>query len=109
MATGQLSGKKIRYETYIQMFYLDQIIERANVILKLMSDNRYEFMRDTYSNDSKVKTRNKYIGLGSFIKDASTDSIRESQSPSAETFMASLLSALGLSELVQSNKRKSSN
>lgn len=107
VATGQLSGKKIRYETYIQMFYLDQIIERANVILKLMSDNRYEFMRDTYSNDSKVKTRNKYIGLDLFIKDASTDSIRESQSLSGgETFMASLSLALGLSELVQSNKRK---
>lgn len=45
-ATGNVSGgEKIMLETFIQMSYFDRIIERANIRLLKMTEDRYELER----------------------------------------------------------------
>ncbi len=90
---------KLDFETYAQRAYFERVLCAANQRLKLMSQNRYSFLRKTDSDDGRKKT-----GLEIEVLDAYTGKARPSGSLSGgESFMASLSLALGLSDVVQQN------
>ncbi|MCI7766953.1 MAG: SMC family ATPase [Oscillospiraceae bacterium] len=100
-ANGRLAGKaKISFETYVQMYFLDRILERANRRLLIMSDNQYELKRREYD-----KTEgNGQKGLELDVLDHYNGTVRDVKSLSGgESFKASLALALGLSDEVQSS------
>lgn len=98
-ASGTLSGKaKIPLETYVQTAYFDRILNKANVRLRIMSENQYEFKRQRESTDKRSKT-----GLELDVIDHYNGSERSAATLSGgESFMASLSLALGLSVEIQS-------
>lgn len=98
-ASGTLSGKaKIPLETYVQTAYFDRILNKANVRLRIMSENQYEFKRQRESTDKRSKT-----GLELDVIDHYNGSERSVATLSGgESFMASLSLALGLSDEIQS-------
>ena len=100
-ANGKLAGKaKISFETYVQMYFLDRILERANRRLLIMSDNQYELKRREYD---KVEG-NGQKGLELDVLDHYNGTVRDVRSLSGgESFKASLALALGLSDEVQSS------
>ena len=98
-ASGTLGGKaKIPLETYVQTAYFDRILNKANVRLRIMSENQYEFKRQRESTDKRSKT-----GLELDVIDHYNGSERSAATLSGgESFMASLSLALGLSDEIQS-------
>ncbi|MCQ2551300.1 MAG: SMC family ATPase [Clostridia bacterium] len=96
-ATGNLNGKvKIDFETFIQMNYLDRIVDRANVRLEKMTEGQYELVRRV-DNEKKQGAG----GLELDVKDYYNLSQRSVGSLSGgEKFKASLSLALGLSDEV---------
>ncbi|MCL1976704.1 MAG: SMC family ATPase [Candidatus Bathyarchaeota archaeon] len=93
-ATGKLD-----FETYAQRAYFERVLCAANQRLKVMSQNRYSFLRKTDSDDGRKKS-----GLDIEVLDAYTGKTRSAGSLSGgESFMASLSLALGLSDVVQQN------
>jgi len=90
---------KLDFETYAQRAYFERVLHAANQRLKIMSQNRYSFLRKTDSDDGR-----KRMGLEIEVLDAYTGKARSSGSLSGgESFMASLSLALGLSDVVQQN------
>lgn len=97
-ANGNVTGKdRIMLETYIQMFYFDRIIERANTRLMIMSDGQYELKRsEDYENKKGQK------GLDLNVIDHYNGSERKVSTLSGgESFKASLSLALGLADEIQ--------
>lgn len=96
-ANGNLKGaKKITFEQYIQGYYLDIVLNEANKILKILTKNQFQFLR----NKDTLQTRSK-TGLDIEITDFYTYKTRSSKTLSGgETFMAALSLALGLSVAV---------
>ncbi|MBE6041998.1 MAG: SMC family ATPase [Clostridiales bacterium] len=99
-ASGSLTGKeKIALETYVQAFYFDRIIRRANLRLRMMSEGQYEFVRSGSVTDKRHQS-----GLDLSIFDHYSGSARPVSTLSGgESFMASLSLALGLSDEVQAS------
>ncbi len=99
-ASGSLSGKtKVMLETYVQMRYLDRILERANVRLMVMSSGQYELRRSR-----EAANRQSQSGLELNVVDHSNGSERSVKSLSGgESFLASLALALGLSDEIQAS------
>ena len=97
-ANGTLTGReRIMLETYIQMIYFDQIIDRANLHLMRMSGGKYDLVRRNSAQNLKTKS-----GLELDVIDHYNGSIRSVKTLSGgEAFIASLSLALGLSEEVQ--------
>ena len=90
---------KLDFETYAQTAYFDRVLNSANQRLKIMSQNRYSFMRKTEISDGRKST-----GLEIEVLDLHTGKKRPTNSLSGgESFMASLSLALGLSDVVQQN------
>lgn len=100
-ANGRLTGKaKISFETYVQMYFLDRILERANRRLLIMSDNQYELKRREQDKAEGSGQR----GLELDVLDHYNGTVRDVKSLSGgESFKASLALALGLSDEVQSS------
>lgn len=100
-ANGRLTGKaKISFETYVQMYFLDRILERANRRLLIMSDNQYELKR----REQDKAEGNGQRGLELDVLDHYNATVRDVRSLSGgESFKASLALALGLSDEVQSS------
>ena len=100
-ANGRLAGKaKISFETYVQMYFLDRILERANRRLLVMSDNQYELKRREQDKAEGSGQR----GLELDVLDHYNGTVRDVRSLSGgESFKASLALALGLSDEVQSS------
>ena len=98
-ANGDISGKeKITLEAYIQMTYFDRIIARANTRLLMMTENQYEMIRRSETDNKRSQS-----GLDIDIIDHYNGSKRSVSTLSGgETFKASLALALGLSDEVQS-------
>ena len=98
-ANGSITGKsKITLETYVQMAYLDRILDRANTRLMVMSNGQYELVRKEDVRDSRSQ-----VGLELDVVDHYNGSIRSVRTLSGgEAFKASLALALGLSDEVQS-------
>lgn len=99
-ANGNISGKdKVMLETYVQMFYFDRILARANTRLMVMTGGQYELKRDESSADKRSQK-----GLDLNIIDHYNNTERSVKSLSGgESFKASLSLALGLADEVQSS------
>lgn len=102
-ANGNIKGKnKVNLETYIQTFYFEHIIARANQHLFKMSGGKYDFVRHMVTGDDK--TGRAQVGLDLDVIDHYNGSIRSAASLSGgESFIASLSLALGLSEEIQAS------
>lgn len=98
-ANGQISGKKIKFETFVQMRYLDSILKRANVRLRIMTNGQYELKRREIASNNVSQT-----GLDLDVLDHYNGTLRDVSSLSGgESFKASLSLALGLSDEIQSS------
>ena len=99
-ASGSLTGKeRISLETYVQAFYFERIIRRANLRLRMMSDGQYEFVRSAEAGDKRHQS-----GLDLSVIDHYSGTERPVNTLSGgESFMASLSLALGLSDEVQAS------
>ncbi len=99
-ANGMLTGKeKIMLETFVQTWYFDRIIRRANLRLLTMSNGQYELVRRQNAGDFRSQS-----GLELDVVDHYNGSLRSAASLSGgESFMASLSLALGLSDEIQSS------
>ena len=97
---GMVSGKeKIMLETFVQTYYFDRIIRRANLRLLTMSNGQYELLRRQNTGDFRSQG-----GLELDVIDHYNGSQRSVASLSGgESFMASLSLALGLSDEIQSS------
>ena len=95
---GQLSDKeKIKFETYVQMAYFEEIIDRANVRFREMTNGQYELRRKIDEND-----RSSQSGLELEVRDFYSLDNRDIRTLSGgESFKAALSLALGLSDTVQ--------
>lgn len=99
-ASGNIREKeKITLEAYVQTYYFERVIERANTRFLIMSDGQYEFVRRKTANNNRSQS-----GLDLNIIDHYLGSEREAGSLSGgESFIASLSLALGLSDEVQAS------
>ena len=99
-ANGSLPGKeRITLEAFVQSFYFERIIRRANIRLRMMSDGQYEFVRAGASGDKRSLS-----GLDLSVLDHYSGTERPVNTLSGgESFMASLSLALGLSDEVQAS------
>lgn len=99
-ANGTITGKtRIMLETYIQTYYFDRIIARANVRFMTMSGGQYELERRKES-----KSRVGKSGLELDVIDHYNGTVRSVKTLSGgETFQASLSLALGLSDEIQTS------
>lgn len=97
-ANGQIPGKKVMLETYVQMSCFDRIIRRANKRLIAMTDGQYELLRrERVSSQSQS-------GLELDVMDHYNGTTREVASLSGgESFKASLALALGLADEIQAS------
>lgn len=97
-ANGNVQGReKVMLETYVQTFYFDRIIAKANIRLTKMSGGQYELMRAKSAEDLRSQS-----GLELEVYDRYNCTVRSVKSLSGgESFKASLSLALGLSDVVQ--------
>ncbi|WKA51393.1 SMC family ATPase [Planococcus liqunii] len=97
MIRGQ-NGLKISFERYLQIEYLEQIIQSANERLKNLSNGQFYLMRS-----DRQEARGKQSGLGLDVYDAYTGQTRDVKTLSGgEKFNASLCLALGMADVIQS-------
>ena len=100
LLTGQVSGVgKVKFETFIQLKYFDQVLQTANKRL-------YEMTQGKFSLKRKINPTNKnsQMGLDIEVIDHHNQTIRDVNTLSGgEAFQASLSLALGLSDIVQMN------
>ena len=90
---------KIMLETYVQMYYFDRILIRANSHLMKMSGAKYELERRREADKSKSQS-----GLELDVIDHYNGTKRAVGSLSGgESFIAALSLALGLSEEIQAS------
>ncbi|MGN0740531.1 MAG: SbcC/MukB-like Walker B domain-containing protein [Treponema sp.] len=100
VVSGNISGQaKLSLETYVQMIFFDNIIRRANLRLKIMTDGKYELRRRQEFTDKRSS-----LGLELNVKDFYTGRERFVESLSGgEQFQASLALALGLADEIQNS------
>lgn len=88
------------FETFVQSYYFEGILIRANERLRKMTEGRYQLKRR-----NETENRREKIGLGLDVYDEYTGKERDVQSLSGgESFKASLSLALGLSDFIESHK-----
>lgn len=89
---------KISFERYVQIEYLEQIVQAANERLKHMSSGQFQLLRS-----ERQETHGKQSGLGLDVYDAYTGQKRDVKTLSGgEKFNASLCLALGMADVIQS-------
>ncbi len=95
-ANGKVKGNHMTFEAYVQQYYFNQIVQKANVRLNSMTGGRY-FL--------ETKAEGATIGKGGLdleVFDNNTGKKRDVTTLSGgEGFMASLALALGLSDMIQ--------
>ncbi|RYG71590.1 SMC family ATPase [Lentibacillus lipolyticus] len=92
------NGSKISFERYLQIEYLERIIEAANERLKDLSNGQFYLMRS-----DRQESHGKQSGLALDVHDAYTGQTRDVKTLSGgEKFNASLCLALGMSDVIQS-------
>src|SRR5690625_3818 len=92
------NSKKISFERYLQIDYLDQIIETANQRLRDLSNGQYSLLRS-----DRQEAHGRQSGLALDVYDEYTGQTRDVKSLSGgEKFNASLCLALGMSDVIQS-------
>ena len=95
---GEMEGKdKIKLETFVQISYFEQVIQKANTKLFEMTEGQYEFVRDVSSEDKRTKS-----GLELSVYDHYNGTIRSVKTLSGgEGFMAALSLALGMADIIE--------
>lgn len=89
---------KLSFERFIQIDYLERIIQSANSRLHNLSNGQFELMRS-----ERQEIRGKQSGLGLDVYDAYTGQNRDVKTMSGgEKFNASLSLALGMADVIQS-------
>lgn len=98
VANGSLSGEdRLSIETFVQIYFLDRILKRANRVLLKMTNGQFEMERS-----SVAKKKSSQYGLDIDILDHATGKKRSVSTLSGgEVFKASLSLALGMSEEIQ--------
>lgn len=97
MLKGQ-NSKKISFERYVQMGYLEQITEAANVRLRNLSNGQYSLLCS-----DRQESHGRQSGLSLDVYDGFTGQTRDVKSLSGgEKFNASLSLALGMADVIQS-------
>lgn len=97
LLNGQ-NPKKLSFERYIQISYLDKITAAANIRLFHLSNGQFELRRS-----NRLEKHAKQSGLGLDVYDAYTDQLRDVKTLSGgEKFNASLSLALGMADVIQS-------
>ncbi|MER2089596.1 MAG: AAA family ATPase [Sporosarcina sp.] len=92
------NGLKLSFERYIQIEYLERIIQSANERLKEMSNGQFVLNRS-----DRQEVRGRQSGLGLDVYDAYTGQTRDVKTLSGgEKFNASLCLALGMADVIQS-------
>lgn len=91
------NAKKISFERYLQIEFLEQIIRHANGRLQRMSGGQYYLVRS-----DRMEKRGKQSGLGFDVFDNYTGLLRDVKTLSGgEKFNASLCLALGMADVIQ--------
>ncbi len=92
------NDKRISFERYLQIEYLERIIEAANQRLKRLSNGQFYLIRS-----DRQESHGKQSGLGLDVYDTYTGQTRDVKTLSGgEKFNASLCLALGMSDVIQS-------
>ncbi|SFA83521.1 exonuclease SbcC [Lentibacillus halodurans] len=92
------NNQKISFERYLQIEYLERIIEAANGRLKRLSNGQFYLMRS-----ERQESHGRQSGLALDVYDAYTGQTRDVKTLSGgEKFNASLCLALGMSDVIQS-------
>ena len=92
------NSKKISFERYLLIDYLDQIIFAANSRFKTLSDGQYQLVRS-----ERQESHGRQSGLMIDVYDGFTGQLRDVKTLSGgEKFIASLCLALGMSDVIQS-------
>lgn len=92
------NDKRISFERYLQIEYLERIIEAANLRLKRISGGQFYLIRS-----DRQESHGKQSGLGLDVYDTYTGQTRDVKTLSGgEKFNASLCLALGMSDVIQS-------
>lgn len=98
MGNGKTATERVTLQEYIQIAYLDHMIDKANERYQSMSNGQYQLIR---SEESKDKRSHAALDLN--VIDYTNGSIRPVSSLSGgESFIASLALALGMSDEIQS-------
>ncbi|WP_223066872.1 AAA family ATPase [Paenibacillus caui] len=91
------NSKKISFERYLQIEFLEKIIHNANQRLQRMSGGQYYLVRS-----DRMEKRGKQSGLGFDVYDNYTGQLRDVKTLSGgEKFNASLCLALGMADVIQ--------
>lgn len=89
--------QKVSFERYLQIEFLEQIIQAANERLKRLSNGQYYLVRS-----DRLEKRGRQSGLGLDVLDNYTGQMRDVKSLSGgEKFNASLCLALGMADVIQ--------
>ncbi|MGE7665470.1 AAA family ATPase [Ureibacillus composti] len=92
------NGKKVSFERYVQMGYLEQITEAANIRLRNLSNGQYYLQCS-----DRQESHGRQSGLSLDVYDSYTGQSRDVKSLSGgEKFNASLCLALGMADVIQS-------
>jgi DNA repair protein SbcC/Rad50 len=92
------NSSRISFERYLQIEFLEQIIQSANERLKQLSNGQFLLERS-----ERQESRGKQSGLGLDVFDAFTGQTRDVKTLSGgEKFNASLCLALGMADVIQS-------
>ncbi|HWL13590.1 MAG TPA: SMC family ATPase [Ureibacillus sp.] len=92
------NSKKISFERYVQIGYLEQITEAANIRLRSLSNGQYYLQCS-----DRQESHGRQSGLSLDVYDTYTGQSRDVKSLSGgEKFNASLCLALGMADVIQS-------
>lgn len=92
------NSKKISFERYVLMGYLEQITEAANIRLRNLSNGQYYLQCS-----DRLESHGRQSGLSLDVYDAYTGQTRDVKTLSGgEKFNASLSLALGMADIIQS-------
>lgn len=91
---------KISFERFIQIEYLEQVLQAANIYFNDLTDGQYQFER----NEERA-SHGRASGLDLVVFDGFTNEIRDVKTLSGgEKFIASLCLSLGMSDVIQSHQ-----
>jgi exonuclease SbcC len=98
VASGNLTGRgRMNFENYVQAYYFQAVLERANLRLAELTGGRYRLILEKEPQDLR-----KSLGLNIQVDDLSSGKARSVSSLSGgESFLTALALALGLSDVAQ--------
>ena len=98
LLAGQVTGARMDIETFVQRYYLEQILSSANVRFREMSAGQFELRMCAVEKAGEGRNR----GLDLMVYSAVTGKEREIRTLSGgESFMAALSLALGMADQIQ--------